>query len=92
MVKLNPDDVRYYLNDIQKVMDKRAIYFQKVNNENKYKEEYIIDNNIDIGFNNKANNNIKKEETITESKRKNNKKGYSFTEESEVGEKDKNNY
>ena len=92
LVKLNPDDVRYYLNDIQKGMDKRAIYFQKVNNENKYKEEYIIDNNIDIGFNDKINNKIKKEETITESKGKNNKKGYSFTEESEVGEKDKNNY
>ena len=92
LVKLNPDDVRYYLNDIQKNMDKRAIYFQNVNNENnKYKEEFIIDNNNDnILLNNKINNN-KKEETITENKRKNNKKGYSFTEESEIGEKDKIN-
>ena len=93
LVKLNPDDVRYYLNDIQKGMDKRAIYFQKANNENKYKEEFIFDNNDNYNIlNYKINNNIKKEDTIIESKGKNNKKGYSFTEESEILEKDKNIY
>ena len=29
LVKLNPDDVRYYLKDIQIKMDKRAAYFQR---------------------------------------------------------------
>ena len=33
LVKLNPDDVRYYLKDIQIEMDKRAIYFQNLNNQ-----------------------------------------------------------
>ena len=41
LVKLNPDDVRYYLKDIQIKMDKRAAYFQKLNEENDYKEELL---------------------------------------------------
>ena len=48
LVKLNPDDVRYYLKDIQIEMDKRAIYFQNLNNQLwKWINENIIfeDNN-----------------------------------------------
>ena len=36
LAKSNPDDVRYYLKDIQLKMDKRAIQYQKFNT---YKEE-----------------------------------------------------
>ena len=36
LFKLNPDDVRSYLKDIQIDMDKRAIYFQNLNNQNDY--------------------------------------------------------
>ena len=36
LFKLNPDDVRSYLKDIQIDMDKRAIYFQNLNNQNNY--------------------------------------------------------
>ena len=87
LVKLKPDDVRYYLSNIQKDMDKRAIYFQKVNHENKYKEELIVDNSNKNLFDNEiGKNNNNEERIITESKGKNNKKGYSFTEESEMVE------
>ena len=44
LVKLNPDDVRCYLKDIQAKMDKRAIHFQKLNNDNNYKEELLNGN------------------------------------------------
>ena len=36
LFKLNPDDVRSYLKDIQIDMDKRAIYFQNLNNQNNF--------------------------------------------------------
>ena len=41
LAKLNPDDIRLYLKDIQINMNKRAIYFEKFNNENNYKKELI---------------------------------------------------
>ena len=88
LVKLNPDDVRPYLTDIQRGMDKRAIYFQKIINENQDKEEeYIIDkDNKNNLFNDilNNNNNYNDERKNTESKNINNKKGYSFTEESDI--------
>ena len=89
LVKLNPNDVRPYLTDIQRGMDKRAIYFQKVINDKKYKEEELMidknkannlfdeilnDNNFNYNYN---------ERIITESKNRKNEKGYSFTEESD---------
>ena len=43
LAKLNPDDVRNYLKDIQINMDKRAVYFQKLNEENNNKNE-LLDN------------------------------------------------
>ena len=46
LVKLNPDDVRYYLKDIQIEMDKRAIYFQNLNNQNNYDNELMNENII----------------------------------------------
>ena len=52
LVKLNPDDVRYYLKDIQIEMDKRAIYFQNLNNQNNYKNELINENIISEDNNN----------------------------------------
>ena len=82
LVKLNPDDVRYYLDDIQKNMDQRAIYFLKINDENKKKELNDNDNNNNDLINNKINN---QEDKIT----KIYKKGYSFTDESENVEDDK---
>ena len=91
MVKLNPDDVRLYLEDIQKNMDKRAIYSQKINDENKNE---VIDDDIDNDKNNLIsdiiNININKEDKIkSDYKVKIYKKGYSFTEESENAEVDK---
>ena len=41
LAKLNPDDIRLYLKDIQINMNKRAIYFEQFNNENNYKKELI---------------------------------------------------
>ena len=91
LVKLNPDDVRLYLEDIQKNMDKRAIYSQKINDENKNE---VIDDDIDNDKNNLIsdiiNININKEDKIkSDYKVKIYKKGYSFTEESENAEVDK---
>ena len=95
LVKLNPDDVRYYLKDIQKSMDKRAIYFQKIQNDNINKNELINDNdetnnmfNDIIKNNSNINNNINISDNVednrnTECLGKVNKKGYSYTEESE---------
>ena len=43
LVKLNQNDVRSYLTNIQRGMDKRAIYFKKViTNDKKYKEEELM--------------------------------------------------
>ena len=43
LVKLNQNDVRPYLTDIQRCMDKRAIYFKKViTNDKKYEEEKLM--------------------------------------------------
>ena len=89
LVKLNPNDVRPYLTDIQRGMDKRAIYFQKVINDKKYKEEELMidknkNNNLfdEILNDNNFNYNCD-ERIITESKNRKNEKGYSFTEESD---------
>ena len=42
LVKLNQNDVIPYLTNIQRGMDKRAIYFKKViTNDKKYKEEEL---------------------------------------------------
>ena len=95
LVKLNPDDVRYYLNDIQKSMDKRAIYFQKIQNDNINKNELINDNdetnnmfndiiknNSNINSNTNISDNVE-DNRNTECLGKVNKKGYSYTEESE---------
>ena len=38
LVKLNPNDVRHYLKDIQKKMDERAILFKNLNENNNYNE------------------------------------------------------
>ena len=43
LVKLNPNDVRPYLTDIQRGMDKRTINFKKViTNDKRYKEEELM--------------------------------------------------
>ena len=85
LAKSNPDDVRYYLKDIQLKMDKRAIQYQKINNENNYKEE-LINGNI-CNYNEDKNNlfsEIINKNNInncnTESKEKN---GFSYSEGSE---------
>jgi CTD small phosphatase-like protein 2 len=89
LVKLNPNDVRPYLTDIQRGMDKRAIYFQKVINDKKYKEEELMidknkNNNLFDEILNDNNFNYNCDERInTESKNRKNEKGYSFTEESD---------
>ena len=89
LVKLNPNDVRPYLTDIQRGMDKRAIYFQKVINDKKFKEEELMNdnnknNNLFDEILNDNNFNYNCDERInTESKNRKNEKGYSFTEESD---------
>ena len=45
LVKLKPDDVRYYLKDIQKKMDKRATYFKNLNDRANNEENEFYDNN-----------------------------------------------
>ena len=62
LVKLNPDDVRYYLKDIQIEMDKRAIYFQNLNNQNNYDNE-LMNENIIFEDNNNLFNEIINNET-----------------------------
>ena len=52
LAKLNPDDVRYYLKDIQFEMDKRANYFQNLNNQNNCEKELINENIISEDSNN----------------------------------------
>ena len=91
LVKLNPDDVRHYLNDIQKSMNKRAKYFQKIHNDNINKNELINENdetnnmfNDIIKNNSNTNINNVEEKTNIECLEKMNKKGYSYTEESEI--------
>ena len=91
LVKLNPDDVRFYLNDIQNNMDKRAIYFQKIKNENDLINYNDEDNNLFNGVVNNNNNNNRADNRNTEDIGKNNKKGYSYTEESENIKEDDNN-
>ena len=46
LVKLKPDDVRYYLKDIQKKMDKRAVLFKTLNDRAKSDEKNYYDNNL----------------------------------------------
>ena len=46
LVKLRPDDVRFYLKDIQKKMDKRAVLFKNLNEKDNYEEnEFYSCNN-----------------------------------------------
>jgi CTD small phosphatase-like protein 2 len=52
LVKMNPDDVRNHLKDIQINMDKRAAYFQKLNEDNNYQNETLH------GYNDEENNNL----------------------------------
>ena len=83
LAKLKPDDVRYYLKDIQLSMNKRAIFLQKVYNQINDKNELINDNNNTNNlFKEVINNNINNKITdkLTE---KIVHKGYSYTEESE---------
>ena len=77
LVKLNPDDIRCYLKDIQINMDKRAAYFQQLNEDNNNQNEFgfEIDDN-----NNLFNEIINKDTTVTDNKDKN---GYSDTDGSE---------
>jgi len=82
LVKLNPDDVRCYLKDIQAKMDKRAIHFQKLNNDNNYKEELL---NGNIYYEEK--NNLFSE-IINKDKMSNNDKG-NYTDDSENIEEEK---
>ena len=45
LIKLKPDDVRLYLKDIQKKMDKRAILFKNLNENDKVNENDFYDYN-----------------------------------------------
>ena len=45
LIKLKPDDVRLYLKDIQKKMDKRAILFKNLNENDKFNENDFYDYN-----------------------------------------------
>ena len=59
LVKLNPDDVRYYLRDIQKKMDDRATYFKQLNDKANLEFNDDDNNNINIKeeYNNTMHNN-----------------------------------
>ena len=46
LVKLKPDDVRYYLRDIQKKMDKRAILFKNLNDNENNEDSNFYDNSL----------------------------------------------
>ena len=45
LIKLKPNDVRLYLKDIQKKMDKRAILFKNLNENDKFNENDFYDHN-----------------------------------------------
>ena len=87
LVKLNPDDVRHYLKDIQIDMDKRAIYFQKLNSENNYESELINDNNNSEENNNLFSEIISKDTSSTTDNKENNNHNYSDGEENIEDEK-----
>ena len=86
LVKLNPNDVRYYLKDIQKNMDKRAIYFQKLNYESNNINEDTKGNDINEEKNNIYEEILNKNNLIID---KSNKNGNSHSEKSENVEDDK---
>ena len=86
LVKLNPNDVRYYLKDIQKNMDKRAIYFQKLNYESNNKNEGTNDNDINEEKNNIYEEILNKNNFIID---KSNKNGNLNSEKSENVEDEK---
>ena len=71
LIKLNPDDVRCYLKDIQLKMDKRAIHFQKLNNDNSYKEELLNGNIYYEEKNNLFTDIINKDKMTNDNKEKN---------------------
>ena len=77
LVKLNPDDVRCYLKDIQAKMDKRAIHFQKLNNDNNYKEELLNGNIYYEEKNNLFTEIINKDKITNNDKEKNGCNNYS---------------
>ena len=88
LVKLNPDDVRDYLNDIQNNMDNRVLFFQKIHNENTLIKANDENNNKG---NNAINDSNQDENRNSEYMAKYNRKGYSYTEESENIEDNNNN-
>ena len=87
LVKLNPDDFRHYLKDIQIDMDKRAIYFQNLNNENNYENELINDNNNSEENNNLFSEIISKDTNSTTENKEYNTHNYSDGEENIEEEK-----
>ena len=86
LVKLNPNDVRYYLKDIQKNMDKRAIYFQKLNYESNNRNEGTNGNDINEEKNNIYEEILNKNNIIID---KNNENGNSNSEKLENVEDEK---
>ena len=87
LVKLNPDDVRHYLKDIQIDMDKRAIYFQNLNNQNNYENELINNNNNSEENNNLFSEIISKDTISSTDYKENNNNNYSDGEENIEDEK-----
>ena len=85
LVKLNPDDVRHYLQEIQLSMDKRAIFLKKIYNHTNDSDKLInYNNNTNNLFKEVINTNINKDNKITDKlTEKIVHKGYSYTEESE---------
>ena len=86
LVKLNPNDVRFYLKDIQKNMDKRAIYFQKLNYESNNRNEGTNTNDITEEKSNIYEEILNKNNFIID---KSNKNGNSSAEKSENVEDEK---
>jgi len=85
LAKLKPDDLRYYLKDIQLAMDERAIFLKKIYNQKNDRDELINNNNNTNNlFKEVINDNINKDNNIADKlTEKIVHKGYSYTEESE---------
>ena len=86
LVKLNPNDVRFYLKDIQKNMDKRAIYFRELNYESNNRNEGTTGNDINEEKNNIYEEILNKNNFIID---KSNKDGNLNSEKSENVEDEK---
>ena len=94
LIKKNPDDVRYYLKDIQISMDNRAVFFKKIYEQNNNKKEFLNNNcsnkNLFSEIINSDNININEEEKIVQKySDRYIHKGYSYTKESQNFEDDK---